>query len=612
MTDRAREPVLRMNDMCVTYNENVKALKGVNFDLYSGEIHAIVGEHRAGKSSLVKILSGTNTQFTGQIMLRGTRYTSFNKRTALRNNIAMFNQSLATIPTLNTVQYIFLNRLLTKNFVFSDYARMSRQIRDFMAKLDLNFDITTPLMNLSVELQNMVELIKVFLFDPDIIILDEISSRLTPYEMEKVYPLLTEYRLKGKSIIYITHYMNEVFQLADRVTILKDGISMGTERIENIDNMTLLKLTYSFVLSRDELQKDNITLYYLKMYNEQIIRNIPVGVIVLDEDLNIYLINNSALHLFGGEDKAKPGDFTELIASSSIENKQDIMAKIKNKEEYTWEEIAFDANRRVKIKLFPFMDQDGSFLGNIVLIEDISKEIFFKDYFVRTQKISSIAGLAAGIAHEINNPLGIIKNYLTLLKIEEPTDTTAEFITKILREISRINDIIGSLLSFSKFSPQSRKTFELVSALEDTVILLENRINEKSIILSKHIDPKPVLMEGDENGIRQVFFNLITNSIEAVEPGGTICISTKMEQNFVEIGIEDNGSGIEESKRSFIFEPFFSCKEAKKNAGLGLTICQHIVQAHNGIIDFTSIPKEKTTFWVRFPLAKEEQKKAAP
>jgi two-component system, NtrC family, sensor histidine kinase AtoS len=592
-----------MKEIQVEY-DNVRALKGVSFDLRPGEIHAIVGEHRAGKSSLVRVLTGTVTRYSGEIELHGRSYLAFKERTAIENRIAMFHQNLNIIPSLNAVQNIFISNILKKYLFFTDYRAMSRRIREFMQKLDIDFNISTPLMNLPIDIQNMVELIKVFLFEPDIIILDEISSRLTPDEMEKVYPYMLDQKSKGKSIIYITHYMNEVFQLADRVTILKNGVSMGTEDIANIDNVTLLRMAYSFVLTRDELQQDNIKLYYLKMYNEQIIRNLPVGVIILDPSDEIYLINNAARRLFGSAADAGDVSWASLLERIDGETRSDILARLKRLQEWTWDEVRFDG-RYVRIRYFPFRDASDNTMGNIILMEDISKDISFKEYYIRTQKISSIAELAAGVAHEINNPLGIIRNYITLLRLGGSEGAAQPLIAKIYTEIERINEIIGSLLSFSKLKSTPGRVFSLTDALTETLVLLEHKLSEKGISLRNCDACEQVSVVGDENRIRQVFFNLVMNSIEAVPERGCIEVVLRRRDadHVAEVAIKDNGVGIDDRIKDMVFEPFFTSKEGKSNTGLGLTICQHIIQAHNGVIYFSSVPGTETVFTVALPMA---------
>ena len=594
--------LLRMKDIQVEY-DHVQALKGVSFDLRPGEIHAIVGEHRAGKSSLVKVLTGTVARSSGVIELRGRQYLAFRERTAIDNRIAMFHQNLNIIPSLSAVQNIFISSIPKRYLFFTDYRAMARRVREFMRKFDLDFNISTPLMNLPIDVQNMVELIKVFLFEPDIIVLDEISSRLTPGEMEKVYPHMVDQKTRGKSIIYITHYMNEVFQFADRVTILKNGISMGTEDIGNIDNITLYRMAYSFVLSRDELQQDNIKLYYLKMYNEQIIRNLPIGVIILDPSDEVYLVNHAARQLFGATTDAAEVRWASVLEKLDPETRADILGKLRTLTEWTWEEVQFEG-KHVRIKYFPFRDASNNTMGNIILVEDISKDISFKEYYIRTQKISSIAELAAGIAHEINNPLGIIRNYITLLRLGGNEPASQPLIAKIYTEIERINDIIGSLLSFSKLKSSPGRVFDLTRAIDETLILLDHKVAEKAISVRNNPAREQVSVVGDENRIRQVFFNLIMNSIEAVPEHGCIEIvmSKRAADRVAEVAIRDNGVGIDPRIKDMVFEPFFTSKEGRSNTGLGLTICQHIIQAHNGVIYFSSVPGTETVFTVALPM----------
>ncbi len=603
MTSPPDEPLLQMRDIRVLYN-NTEALNGVNFDLRRGELHAIVGEHRAGKSSLVRVLAGSIAKYSGSILLKGKRYAAFNERIAIDNRIAMFYQNLNVIPTLNAVQNIFISNIPKKLLNFPDYARMASMTAEAMRDFGLDFSITTPLKKLPIDAQNMVELIKVFIFDPDILILDEISSRLTPDEMEKVYRSIEERKRRGKSIIYITHYMNEVFQFADRVTILKNGRSLGTEDIKNIDNVTLYRLAYSFVLTRDELQEENIKLYYLKMYNEQIIRNLPIGVIILNPSNEIYLINNSALALINpGVD---PADirFSHLLSKLDDATRQDVLERIGQVTEFSWDEVRF-GGKCVRIKCFPFRDGTNAAMGNIILIEDITKDISYREYYIRTQRVSSIAELAAGIAHEINNPLGIIKNYVTLLNLEGGAADASDLIVKVYAEIERINDIISSLLSFSKLTPNPGREVNLSFTLKETLLLLDHKLAEKGIAIRANVPDEPAIIVGDENRIRQVFFNLLINSIEAVGPDGRIEIELKqnLTRRIVEVAIKDNGAGIDQKVKDLVFEPFFTSKEGRSNTGLGLTICQHIIHAHNGVIYFSSIPWVQTVFTVALPMA---------
>ncbi len=596
-----REIILKMQDIHVFYG-NIHALKGVDFDLYRGEIHALVGEHRAGKSTLVKLLSGAKTKDRGEIIFRGKKIDSFTPLSAIKNKIGMVYQNINIIPSLNAIENIFAGQMIKKWYGPLDHSAMLYKATKLFEQLNVNIDLEVPLRDLSQGEQQMVELARVLSFDPELIILDEISNKLTPLEMENIYKIIFEFKKQGRTIIYISHNMDEIFRFADRVTILKDGHRRGTEEIGDLDKIKLIELTYSFVMSREKLEKSNLNLYFVKKYNENIIKNLPVGVIILDSENKVYLINFAATNILELEHSRITRKAIEhLFKPEELENTEEILDSIHDKKKNVWEGISFKKDKILKITVFPFRDNDYTFLGTIVLVEDISKDYYFKNYLLRTEKIASVAELAAGVAHEINNPLGIISNYIELLKIKKLDKDGKNKLQKIEKELKRIGEIIGSLLSFAKFKEIPNKTVNIKETLEEVIILLNHKINEKRIKLKTFFDKKPAIIIGDENRIKQLFINLIVNSIEAVLEGGEIQIEISTNKEFVEISITDNGYGIPEEIIQQIFDPFFSTKAGKNNTGLGLSICQHIVEAHNGVITCKS--DSQTTFNVRFPLA---------
>jgi two-component system sensor histidine kinase AtoS len=353
------------------------------------------------------------------------------------------------------------------------------------------------------------------------------------------------------------------------------------------------------------LKRKNRELYHFKKYNENIIKNIPIGVIILDADNNIYLINFAALKILElAEDGQPEQSFEVLLKDKPLESKSEIMAKIRLQEKLLLEETGFGENKILKISVFPFKDEDYVFLGTIILVEDISRDHNLKQYMLRAEKISSIAELAAGVAHEINNPLGIVHNYLELLKMRVVDPDGKNKLEKIENEVNRINKITGSLLSFSKVNELPRRPVNLADILDEVLLLLEHRIKEKAARIGKETDAEQVLILGDENKLEQLFMNLVMNSLEAILAGGRIDTRFRVNraQGFVEFSIQDNGCGISKEIMPRIYDPFFSTKAHKKNAGLGLSICQHIVESHEGFMSCTSEPGQYTRFDIRFPL----------
>jgi two-component system sensor histidine kinase AtoS len=599
---RTGAPFVSMRNIHVSY-ESVQALRGVDFDLAAGEIHGLLGEHRAGKSTLVKLLSGAVTKEQGTIWFRGQEVQAFTPKTAMQNRIAIVYQNMNVIPSISAIENIFTGQRLTSSMGFLDRKSMESAAVRLFQTLHVDINPHARLEDLTEAEQLMVEIAKALSIDPELLIFDEISSKLTPREMETIYRLLFDFKENGRSVIYISHNMDEIFEFADRVTILKNGRRQGTEEIQDVDKLKLIKMAYSYVLSREELEQDNRELFLLKKYNENIIRNLPIGVIILDQKKRISIVNFAAVKILALRDEVLMEQPVEtLLSRCSMEKAAEIEEKISGKSEHSWEELHCGESGLIRLKIFPFKDDDYKHLGTILVIEDISRDRYFQDYLLRSEKIASIAELATGVAHEISNPLSVVLNYVDLLKRRHQNDPDSERLSKIERELSRIGEIIGSLLSFSKVRKIPMGPLSVARIIDEVVLLVDHKIREKSVELRLPARQEEILVFGEENSLKQVFVNLLINSVEAVLEHGIIEIAvTRIEpDDCVEISIIDNGCGISTEIKERIFDPFFSTKAGKKNTGLGLSICQHIVESHEGVILCES--RGNTCMSVRLPI----------
>ena len=295
--------------------------------------------------------------------------------------------------------------------------------------------------------------------------------------------------------------------------------------------------------------------------------------------------------------------FGEVVRAEHFPDLGRVMRGIEARGELFLKESTYRGEKILSVSVFPFRDEDYAFLGTIILVEDVSRERSIDEYLLRTEKLASTAELAAGVAHEINNPLGIVQNYVELLKLRELDGDSRVKLGKIENEVNRIEKIVGSLLSFSKFSDVSLHEVDLVEALDDVLLLLAHRFAEKGIRCRKGCRREPARILGDDNKLRQLFLNLFANSIEAVPEGGSIAaeLTVDDEREAVEVTVTDNGCGIPPEIMGRIYDPFFSTKKSRKNAGLGLSICQRIVELHGGVISCTSEPGVSTSFRLRFP-----------
>ncbi len=204
------------------------ALDRVQLDLYPGEIHAVVGENGAGKSTLMKILSGVYTADAGEILFEGRRVTPSTPREALQLGIAIVYQELSLVPPLTVAENIFPGRLPTNWLGFVKYGQLFRDARRVLDDLDVHIDPRALVSDISIANQQLVEIAKALSQNCKVLILDEPTSALTEREVEILFSLLKRLAAQGVGILYISHKLDEIFRLSDRITVLRDGQYIGT------------------------------------------------------------------------------------------------------------------------------------------------------------------------------------------------------------------------------------------------------------------------------------------------------------------------------------------------------------------------------------------------
>ena len=206
----------------------VTALSDVSLDLMPGELHAICGENGAGKSTLMKILSGVITEYQGELLLRGQRVQFRNTRDAEATGVAIIHQELNLVEELSAAANIFLGREIRGGLGLLDDRAMQREAGKLLEQLECPIHPASLAGSLRVGDQQLLEIAKALSLKSDILIMDEPTSALTEAEVERLYRVIKRLRKRGVTILYISHKMDEVFQLADRITVLRDGRHVRT------------------------------------------------------------------------------------------------------------------------------------------------------------------------------------------------------------------------------------------------------------------------------------------------------------------------------------------------------------------------------------------------
>jgi ribose transport system ATP-binding protein len=207
----------------------LQALDQVDFDLREGESHALVGENGAGKSTLMRILAGIYTEYEGEYVLRGQPVHLQSPRDALDRGIGMIHQELSVMPELSVAENLFLGRQLRNRLGLINWKQMKEMAEEELAKLGFeNIDVQQPLGNYPLGTQQVVEVLRVILSGAQVLIMDEPTSALSPAEVEHLIQLIDKLRQTNRSIIYISHFLEEVMRVADRITVLRDGHKVAT------------------------------------------------------------------------------------------------------------------------------------------------------------------------------------------------------------------------------------------------------------------------------------------------------------------------------------------------------------------------------------------------
>ncbi len=238
----ASEPIiLEMHDIAKAFG-GVQALKGVSFTCRQGKVHALVGENGAGKSTLIKILAGAYQADGGEIVYKDKRYTNLTTREALDNGIRIIYQEMNLIPYMTAAENIFLGREPRTRFGLIDVKRMYVQSADLLQRLGVSLELTKPVGELTVASQQMVEIAKALSQKADLIVMDEPSAILAGHELEQLFKIIQSLIDQGVTIIYISHRLDEVFEIADEVTVLKDGAVVGTSPISDLNRAKLVEM----------------------------------------------------------------------------------------------------------------------------------------------------------------------------------------------------------------------------------------------------------------------------------------------------------------------------------------------------------------------------------
>ncbi|MBI5246275.1 MAG: PAS domain S-box protein [Elusimicrobia bacterium] len=343
---------------------------------------------------------------------------------------------------------------------------------------------------------------------------------------------------------------------------------------------------------------------------------------ILDESPNeIYMFDAKTLNFTSVNASARSNlgySMSELLAMTPLDLKprftaaafEDILVPLRSGER---DSLLFETEHRrkdgsqypVEVRLhLSAMSSPPIF---VAIIQDIGERKLYESRMIQSEKLSAVGQLAAGVAHEINNPLGVILGFSqSVLKRMEPGHPWLAPLQAIERESLRCKRLVQNLLTFSRHNQRrDEEVFDLAAVVTETLTLVEAQAKVKSSALTHEKESKPVFIHADRQHLQQIIVNLCTNALDAVGENGAVVVRVNSVKRagavWAQLSVTDNGQGIPEAIQKKIFEPFFTTKEPGKGTGLGLALVSELIQRHGGHVDLESVPGRGTTFRVEFP-----------
>lgn len=233
-------PLLEIRDLSKSFHTN-KVLRSVNFDVRKGEVHALIGENGAGKSTLVNIIAGIHQRDEGSIRFDGKDVHFSHPLDAMKAGISLMHQELSLVPNATVAENIYLRREKTNRFGLNDWAAMNREAEKIFERIGIDIDPKALVGTLSVGMQQLVELAKAIALDAQLIIMDEPTSSLSEKETAEFFKVMRELKSRGMSLVFISHKLSELFEISDRITVLRDGQHISTNEIANVTSEDIIR-----------------------------------------------------------------------------------------------------------------------------------------------------------------------------------------------------------------------------------------------------------------------------------------------------------------------------------------------------------------------------------
>ncbi len=604
-TKRLKPPLLEMKGVSSRYG-SVRALRNLNLVIHAGEIHALVGEHGAGKSTIAKIAANLLKPSDGLVLFDGKALPGKSIKGSMDAGIRMVFQKLQLNDGISVADNLFLNNkaFFQSPFQLYNHKRIEKLAEDFFRKNGIDLNPASKVSRLELADKALLAIVRNLYIPPKLLILDETLEKLSARSLALVIRWIKDLRDKGAAVLFISHRIDDLYMIADRVSIVRRGEVLLSENIAELDKISLIKLAYTQFNSLEKQDRRAGEFNRLLKYNEAVLRELPIGLIVFNNEERIRLMNKNAEVLFGYADCPQIG-MNELL-----EGNEDILAAVRRQEDSSRMQSLNHVPLRIQghsricdIIIHPIVE-DQCLIGRMLILEDVTEREQLREQLVLSEKLAGIGLLASGIAHEINNPLGVICNYLESFRQEKiPDEKRNEVIDRLFDQVDYISHVIGNLISFSHSRAELSDQVELHHEIEEIIKLIRYNGQKKGIEIRFESAPPPLQARINKNDLKQILLNLFKNSFEALSDGGLITLHLYVHEDGSSLCLlfQDDGPGIQFDDPNDIFLPFKSSKSKSGNFGLGLPLCFTLLKKYAGTISVENTLPRGCAFKILLP-----------
>ncbi|MCF6246195.1 MAG: ATP-binding protein [Desulfobacula sp.] len=342
---------------------------------------------------------------------------------------------------------------------------------------------------------------------------------------------------------------------------------------------------------------------------DQIVTSLPIGLIATDKEGKIAFYNSTFENITGLDLSGTQGENPENILPGLFHKLKESL----DRGEFIYEkemecEFALDHVVPISMSASKIINEQGQFVGQVLIIRDLGEVRYLQDEIRSKEKLAAVGELAAGVAHEIRNPLSSIRGIASYFKNKFNTDKTdIEMADVMILEVDRLNRVITELLEFSRPTDLKLNTADVNSLIEHSILLIEKEAESKHIAIKADLSRDRLLAKIDSDRFTQCLLNLYLNALQAMKKGGRLSIKNfSGKDDLISIEIKDSGSGITDKDLGKIFDPYYTTKA--KGTGLGLAIVNKIIQAHGGTIKVRSIPGKGTSFFINISGEKNHER----